>query len=57
MGHSSSELLVKEAGGMVVDFAGGINYNQSGNIICGAPKLTQAIIREIRPVLTESLLR
>ena len=49
--------MVKEAGGMVVDFAGGNNYNHSGNIICGAPKLTQAIIREIRPVLSESLLR
>lgn len=56
--HSAAgELMVKEAGGMVVDFAGGNNYNQSGNLICGAPKLTQAIIREIRPVLTESLLR
>jgi len=42
---------------VVVDFAGGNNYNHSGNIICGSPKLTQAIIREIRPVLTESLLR
>ena len=49
--------MVKEAGGMVVDFAGGNNYAHSGNIICGAPKLTQAMIREIRPVLTEALLR
>jgi len=54
---AAGELLVKEAGGMVVDFAGGNNYNVSGNVICGAPKLTQAIVREMRPVLSESLLR
>ncbi|CCQ11057.1 Inositol-1-monophosphatase [Pseudoalteromonas luteoviolacea B = ATCC 29581] len=54
---AAGELLVKEAGGMVVDFAGGANYNRSGNIICGAPKLCQTIVKEIRPVLTESLLK
>lgn len=54
---AAGELLIKEAGGMVTDFAGGANYNRSGNIICGAPKLCQAIVKEIRPVLTESLLK
>ncbi|MFC0117604.1 inositol-1-monophosphatase [Pseudoalteromonas xiamenensis] len=54
---AAGELLVKEAGGMITDFAGGANYNRSGNIICGAPKLCQAIVKEIRPVLTESLLK
>lgn len=54
---AAGELLVKEAGGMITDFAGGANYNRSGNIICGSPKLVQAIVKEIRPVLTESLLK
>ncbi|MBQ4814443.1 inositol monophosphatase [Pseudoalteromonas luteoviolacea] len=54
---AAGELLVKEAGGMLMDFAGGANYNNSGNIVCGAPKLCQAIVKEIRPVLTESLLK
>lgn len=30
---AAGELLVKEAGGMVTDFAGGANFNRSGNII------------------------
>ncbi|MFC3033531.1 inositol-1-monophosphatase [Pseudoalteromonas fenneropenaei] len=54
---AAGELLVKEAGGMITDFAGGANYNRSGNIICGSPKLCQAIVKEIRPVLTEALLK
>jgi myo-inositol-1(or 4)-monophosphatase len=54
---AAGELLVKEAGGLVMDFAGGAGYNQSGNIICGSPKLSQLIVKEIRPVLTDSLLR
>ncbi|MDP5214264.1 inositol-1-monophosphatase [Pseudoalteromonas tunicata] len=50
-------LLIKEAGGMVVDFAGGNNYEVSGNIICAAPKLSQSMVKEMRPHLTEALLR
>ncbi|TMO63600.1 inositol-1-monophosphatase [Pseudoalteromonas aurantia] len=53
---AAGELLVKEAGGMVMDFAGGAGYNHSGNVICGSPKLCQLVVKEIRPVLTESLL-
>ncbi|TMP63411.1 inositol monophosphatase, partial [Pseudoalteromonas sp. S1609] len=44
-------------GGMLDDFAGGNNYNVSGNVIWGAPKLTHASVLEMRPVLSESLLR
>lgn len=50
-------LILKEAGGMVVDFAGGNNADVSGNIICGGPKLSQSMVKEMRPHLTESLLR
>ncbi|MEM0515559.1 inositol-1-monophosphatase [Pseudoalteromonas sp. YIC-827] len=54
---AAGQLLVKEAGGLVMDFAGGANFDKSGNIVCGAPKLAQALVKEIRPVLTESLLK
>ncbi|WP_105200205.1 inositol-1-monophosphatase [Pseudoalteromonas sp. T1lg10] len=54
---AAGQLLVKEAGGLVMDFAGGANFEKSGNIVCGSPKLAQALIKEIRPVLTESLLK
>ena len=54
---AAGQLLIKEAGGLVVDFAGGNNFDNSGNIICGAPKVTQAIVKELRPHLTDSLLR
>ncbi len=54
---AAGQLLVKEAGGLVMDFAGGANFDKSGNIVCGAPKLAQAIVKEIRPVLSESLLK
>ncbi|MFY8273543.1 inositol-1-monophosphatase [Pseudoalteromonas sp. SSDWG2] len=54
---AAGQLLVKEAGGLVMDFAGGANFEKSGNIVCGSPKLAQALVKEIRPVLTESLLK
>jgi myo-inositol-1(or 4)-monophosphatase len=54
---AAGQLLIKEAGGLIVDFAGGNNFDNSGNIICGAPKLAQAIVKEMRPHLTESLLK
>lgn len=52
---AAGQLLVKEAGGLVTDFAGGNNYDKSGNFICGAPKIAQAIVKEIRPFLSDSL--
>ena len=53
----AGQLIVKEAGGLLMDFTGGNNYNESGNLICGFPKLSQAIVKEIRPHLTDTLLR
>ncbi|TMP27703.1 inositol monophosphatase family protein, partial [Pseudoalteromonas rubra] len=34
---AAGQLLVKEAGGLVMDFAGGANHEKSGNVICGSP--------------------
>ncbi|OGI44325.1 MAG: inositol monophosphatase [Candidatus Muproteobacteria bacterium RIFCSPHIGHO2_01_FULL_65_16] len=41
-------LLIQEAGGMVSDFAGGQNYLESGNIVAGAPKIFDAMLRHIQ---------
>jgi myo-inositol-1(or 4)-monophosphatase len=49
-------LLVREAGGLVGDLAGGHNFLQSGNIVAAAPKVFPAMLREIRPHLTADLL-
>ena len=49
-------LLVREAGGLVGDFAGGHDFMKNGNIVAAAPKLFPAILREIRPHLTPELL-
>ncbi|MDE3273502.1 inositol-1-monophosphatase [Pseudoalteromonas sp. G4] len=54
---AAGQLLVKEAGGLVTDFAGGNNQDKSGNIVCGAPKLAQAIVKELRPHLSDALLK
>lgn len=54
---AAGELIVKEAGGLVCDFTGDHNYFVSGNIVAAGPRLAQAIVKTIRPSLTESLKR
>jgi len=48
-------LLVHEAGGLVGDFSGGHDYMKTGNIVAATPKLFPAMLREIRPHLTDAL--
>ncbi len=48
-------LLVREAGGLVGDLAGGHDFMKNGNIVAAAPKLFAAMLREIRPHLTPDL--
>ena len=48
-------LLVREAGGLVGDLAGGHDFMKNGNIVAAAPKLFPAMLREIRPHLTPDL--
>ncbi|MCG6865097.1 MAG: inositol-1-monophosphatase [Thiogranum sp.] len=48
-------LLVREAGGLVGDLAGGHDFMKNGNIVAAAPKLFPAMLREIRPHLTPEL--
>ncbi len=50
-------LLVREAGGLVGDLNGGHTHLETGNIVAAAPKLFPAMLREIRPHLSDILKR
>ena len=54
---AAGELILREAGGLISDFAGGNNYLRSGNIVAGSPKVLGAMLKGMRPHLTESLLK
>lgn len=46
--YSAGELLVREAGGIVTDFAGDIsNYQKTGNILCGSPAIVKGLLTEV----------
>ena len=46
----AGELICREAGAIVTDFCGGENIYNSGNIVCGNPRIVQALLKEIMPV-------
>jgi len=50
-------LLIREAGGLIGDFAGGENHLQSGNIICANPKLFAQMQKALAPVIPASMRR
>jgi len=50
-------LLVKEAGGVVTDFAFNDNYLESGNVIAANPKMHQLIYQLIEPHFSDNLKR
>jgi len=52
---AAGELLVIEAGGLVTDFVGGHNHENSGNIVASSSSLLKEILKDIRPHLTDSL--
>ncbi|TKB54745.1 inositol-1-monophosphatase [Ferrimonas aestuarii] len=54
---AAGELLVKESGGLVCDFAGGHDQLKNGNIVAGTPKVTAALLTTMRPHLNEGLKR
>lgn len=46
--YAAGELLVREAGGIVTDFAGDIsNYQKTGNILCGAPAIVKGLLTTV----------
>ncbi len=48
-------LLVQEAGGLSGDFRGGHDFLESGNIVCGNPKVFAEILKTIQPHVTPEL--
>ncbi|WP_419570388.1 inositol-1-monophosphatase [Rheinheimera sp.] len=54
---AAGDLLVREAGGLVSDFAGGNNYLRSGNTVAASPKLLGNMLKTMRPHLSDSLLK
>ena len=52
---AAGALLVTEAGGLVSDFSGGSDYLETGNVVCGTPRVFKEILQKIRPCLNEAL--
>lgn len=52
---AAGSLLVREAGGLITDFAGGHNFMQSGNTVAGSPKVVQHLLTTARPHLPASM--
>ena len=50
-------LLIREAGGLVGDFAGGENHLNSGNVIAANPKLFAQMQKTLAPVIPANLRR
>jgi len=48
-------LLVREAGGLVTDFAGKNGYFKTGNIIAANPRISREILKNIQPHLPDNL--
>lgn len=48
---AAGSLLIKEAGGMISDFAASEDYLKNGNIVAGNPKIFKALIQNIGPAL------
>lgn len=46
-------LLIQEAGGVVTDFQNNHDYFETGNIVCGNPKMHRALLDKIEPHVTK----
>lgn len=47
-------LMVREAGGLITDLAGGDDWRASGDIVAGNPKITPQLLKLLRPHLTRA---
>jgi len=52
---AAGDLLIREAGGIVTDFAGHHEVLSSGNVVAGGAKVHEAILRTLRPLLPTPL--
>ena len=53
---AAGAIIIREAGGYVTDFAGTDDYLDRGHIIAGNPKLYQALMKLLHPLLPKELL-
>ena len=51
---AAGSLIIKEAGGLVGDFAGGESYMKTGNIVAGNPKIFKALLQTLQPALQQA---
>lgn len=54
---AAGELIAREAGAILTDFAGGTNYMQSGNIVGSSPRGVKAILQHIRENGNDAILK
>ncbi|WP_208293509.1 inositol-1-monophosphatase [Zophobihabitans entericus] len=52
---AAGELILREAGGVMTDFAGGHNYMVSGNTVAANPKVLKDLITTMQSELSDSL--
>lgn len=49
---AAGALLIKEAGGLIADIDGSESYLDSGNVVCGAPKIFKQVLQTVGPALS-----
>ena len=54
---AAGELIAREAGAIVTDFAGGTDYMKSGNVVASSARGVKGIIKHIRENGNEALLK
>ena len=54
---AAGSLLIKEAGGIVTDFGGGDDYIWTGNIVAGNSAVHKEILREVRKIFGNRLIK
>ena len=54
---AAGDLILREAGGLVTDFMGEPNYNKSGNLVCGNPKVLRNLLKVCDPQTLPAILR
>lgn len=54
---AAGDLIIREAGGLVSNFAGGHSYLESGNVVAGNPKILKAMLTTLSPHLPDALRR
>jgi myo-inositol-1(or 4)-monophosphatase len=52
---AAGALLVREAGGVVTDLAGGDRYFETGNVVAGGVRVHKEMLARIRPFLNDAL--